>query len=84
MKIKGSYEIMTLMNETIAVDISNKFHGVVKLNKTSEIIWKDLEQGKSVEEIAKHLTDVYDVSYEKAVESAQKFCAVLIKEGILI
>ena len=84
MKIKGSYEIMTLMNEIIAVDISNKFHGVIKLNKTSEFIWKDIEKGKSEEDIAKHLTEKYDVSCEKALEATKKFCSKLAKEGVLI
>lgn len=84
MKINGSYEIMTLMNETIAVDVSNKFHGVVKLNKTSEMIWKDLEKGKSLEDIANHLTEVYEVSYDKAIDSVEKLCDELKKEGILI
>lgn len=84
MKIKGSYEIMTLMNEIIAVDISNKFHGVIKLNKTSELIWKDLEKGKSAEEIAKHLTEKYKVSYEKALEATIAFCEKLAAEDILV
>ena len=84
MKINGSYEIMTLMNETIAVDVSNKFHGVIKLNKTSEEIWKGIEQGKSVEKIASQLTEKYDVSHEKALESVNMFCSKLTKEGILI
>lgn len=84
MKINGSYEIMTLMNETIAVDLSDKFHGVIKLNKTSEIVWKDLEKGKSPEEIARHLAEIYDVSFEKAFDSTNKLCEELTKEGILI
>ena len=84
MKINGTYEVMTLMGETVAVDVSNKFHGVIKLNKTSEFIWKDLEKGKSEEDIAKHLTEKYDVSYEKALEATKKFCNKLAKEGILV
>lgn len=84
MKINGTYEIMTLMGETIAVDVSNKFHGVIKLNITSEFIWKDLEKGKSLEEIAKHLTEKYDVSYDRALDEARKFCDKLIEEKVLI
>ena len=75
---------MTLMGETIAVDVSNKYHGVIKLNKTSEFIWKDLEKGKSLEEIAKHLTEKYDVSYDRALDEARKFCDKLIEEKVLI
>lgn len=84
MKINGTYEIMTLMGEIIAVDVSNKFHGVVKLNKTSEFIWKDLEKEKGIEEIANHLTEKYDVSYEKAFQSTKEFCEQLVNEGILV
>ena len=84
MKINGKYEIRTLMGETIAVDVSNKFHGVIKLNKTSEFIWKDLEKNMSIQDIAKHLTQKYDVAYDKALESVEKFCDKLSKEGILV
>lgn len=72
------------MNETIAVDVSNKFHGVIKLNKTSELIWRDIEQGKTIEEIAKHLTEKYDVSYDRALNETRKFCDKLSEEDVLI
>ena len=84
MIINGTYEIMTLMGETIAVDVSNKFHGVIKLNKTSEFIWRDLENGKSLEEIGNHLTEKFEVSYEKALEATKNFCDKLAEEGVLI
>ena len=64
--------------EGILVDLNTKKY--YQLNETAMIVWKGLEQGKSIAEIVVEVTATYDVdaaratqSVERTVESFQSF-----------
>lgn len=58
------------------------FKGVLVLNDTGALIYEQLKAGKSVEETAQALTDVYDVTPEKALADVQKTVADLQEAGV--
>ena len=53
------------------------------MNETGAFIWRLLEKGMSVQEVAKALTEDYDVSFDKAVSDTDKFINELKRKSIL-
>ena len=56
--------------EGILVDLNTKRY--YQLNETAMIVWRGLEQGKSVGEIVADVTSAYEVETEKATSSVQR------------
>jgi hypothetical protein len=56
--------------EGILVDLNTKKY--FQLNETAIIVWRGLEQSRSLDEIVGHITDAYDVTPEHAAESVRK------------
>jgi len=57
-------------NEGILVDLNTKKY--YQLNETAMLIWKGLEQGKTVNEIVGDVTASYEVTAEHANRSVRK------------
>ena len=56
--------------EGILVDLNTKRY--FQLNETAMIVWRGLEQGKSVDEIVNDFTSSYEVEPERAQTSVQR------------
>jgi len=56
--------------EGILVDLNTKRY--YQLNETAMLVWRGLEQGKSISEIAADFTCVYQVEPERATTSVQR------------
>ncbi len=56
--------------EGILVDLNTKKY--YQLNETAMLVWKGLEQGKTLSQIVDEVTTQYDVSPEHAERSVQK------------
>ncbi|HEV8370977.1 MAG TPA: PqqD family protein [Pyrinomonadaceae bacterium] len=54
----------------ILVDLNTKQY--YQLNETGSLIWRELEKGKPVEDIAAEMTNIYEVSLEHAEASVEK------------
>lgn len=59
--------------EGILVDLNTKKY--YQLNETAMVVWKALEQGKSVGEIADDITANYEVALENATRSVERILA---------
>lgn len=59
--------------EGILVDLNTKKY--YQLNETAMVVWKALEQGKSVGEIADDITAKYEVALENATRSVERILA---------
>ena len=57
-------------DEGILVDLNTKRY--YQLNETAMLVWKGLEQGKTVKEIVGDVTASYEVTAEHATGSVQK------------
>ena len=55
--------------EGILVDLNTKKY--YQLNETAMLVWKGLEKGKSVEEIATQVTNEYEVTFDHATRSVE-------------
>jgi hypothetical protein len=56
--------------EGILVDLNTKKY--YQLNETAMVVWKALEQGKSIGEIANDMTTNYEVALENATRSVER------------
>ncbi len=57
-------------DEGILVDLNTKKY--YQLNETAMLVWKALENGKSVTEIAEAVTSEYEVSIDHASRSVER------------
>ena len=56
--------------EGILVDLNTKKY--YQLNETAMIVWKGLEKGKTMGEIAADITSIYEVALDKARVSVER------------
>lgn len=56
--------------EGILVDLNTKRY--YRLNETAMIVWKGLEQGKTIAEIVADVTAGYEVESQRATESVER------------
>ena len=86
MKIKNGFVLREIAGQYMAVPVGervNDLHGMIALNETGAFIWKLLENEKTEEDLAKALTEDYDVSYEDALDAVKEFHQLMIKEQVL-
>lgn len=60
-------------DEGILVDLNTKKY--YQLNETAMLVWKGLEKGKSVAEIAAQVTNEYEVTFDHATRSVERLLA---------
>jgi len=70
--IAGKHVVVTDFDggEGILVDLNTKRY--FQLNETAMIVWKGLEQGKSIAEIVADFTSSYEVEPDRATLSVQR------------
>ena len=61
--------------EGILVDLNTKQY--YRLNETGALIWRGLEKGRSVEDIAAEMQEVYEVTRDHALTSVDKLLSTL-------
>ncbi len=87
MKIKEGYILRDVGDSSVVVAVGKEaanFKGVITLNESAKVLWEALAKGATMRDLQKSLTDVYDVSDEKALESAQGFVAKLKEANVII
>jgi Coenzyme PQQ synthesis protein D (PqqD) len=70
--IPGKHVVATDFDggEGILVDLNTKKY--YQLNETAMVVWKGLENGKSMGEIVDDITSAYEVATEQATSSVQR------------
>ncbi len=86
MKIKDGFVKQQIGEETIIVStgvLSKEFHGMIELNYTAADIWDWLSQGFTNEEVAKLLSEKYNIELTKAQADTEKFINKMIAAGVV-
>lgn len=70
--VPGKHVVVTDFDggEGILVDLNTKKY--FQLNETAMLVWKGLEQGKTVNEIVNDITSKYEVALEIATQSVER------------
>lgn len=66
----------------ILLDLDTKYY--YTLNQTGLLIWQIMDGKKSSSEIARHITNEYEVDEKNAIESVLKLIKQLEKENLII
>ena len=72
-----------LENISFSLEENDKLGGMLTLSESGAILWKALEQGCDLDQLAKVLTAQYDVSEEIARADAAKFVGKLSQLGCI-
>lgn len=86
MKIKNEFVLREVAGSAVVIAVgeaSRTFHGMINLNNTGKDIWRGIQNGKSVEEIARQLTEDYEVGYEKAEKDVKELIGKMREAGIV-
>lgn len=76
-KVAGTYAVLALAEATV------DFNGLLTLNESGVMLWKLIENGSTKEELAKALTEEYEVSFDEALADVNEFLEKLNKAGCL-
>lgn len=85
MKIKKGFVMQKIGDTTVVVstgELSRTFHGMIELNETGAEIWKCVEEGMSVLEIANKFSQEYDVDIQKATDDVTKIINKMLDAGV--
>ena len=67
--------------EGVLVDLNTKQY--YQLNETASLIWRGLAKGTPIAQIAKEITDLYDVTVERAQSSVETTVSRLVAHRLL-
>ena len=86
MKLNPEFVLQQVAGNWIVIPMgqtSLDFNGMITLNEPGVTLWKALEAGGTIEDLAKALTDEYDVSMELALQDAAAFVQKLKEAGCM-
>jgi hypothetical protein len=81
-KAPDNYSWRDVNNELVVLNLQSGEY--FTFNDVGRLIWLTLNDGKSVEDIAKALVDQYSTTEEKAMLDVRSFISNLLSEGLLI
>jgi hypothetical protein len=69
-------------DELLIVDLA---HGeYFALDGVGSMLWQGLDAGRTVEEIAYEVVEVYDVTYEQSLRDLSQLLADIVERGLLV
>lgn len=86
MKVKKGLMLRKVGDDYVIVatgEAAKAFNGAITLNEVCAFIWKQLEKGKDLDEIAVAMTEEYDVDKQTAAKDAQGFITALKEAGLV-
>ena len=76
MRIKEGFMLREAAGETVVVPFGEEalnFQGIISLNETGALLWKELEQGCEKKDLVQALLDEYEVDAETAEKDVNEF-----------
>ncbi|MBO4827461.1 MAG: PqqD family protein [Prevotella sp.] len=87
MKAKKGFNLRTVCGENIIVAEGKEnidFSNIISMNESSAYLWKNIQEKESftAEDLAKLLTEEYDVDEDTALADAETLAAQWVQAGI--
>ena len=87
MKINDGFEVRSVCGEYMMVAMGEKnidFSHVIAFNETSVFIWNQMLAGKdTIDDVAKAVTEEYDVDFETARKDVETLVKQLAEYGVV-
>lgn len=87
MKIVKEFMIRNIAGEYILVptgDTAREFNGLITMSETGKFIWDNLERADSLEDLARMITEEYEIDRETAQKDAVAFIGQLLSAGFVV
>lgn len=87
MKVKDGFVLREVAGNYIVVAVGarvKEFNGIINLNETGAVLWREIEKGADEETLVKALLSEYDVDEQVAKEDVKAFIAKMKEAGLLI
>lgn len=81
MKLRSSFIAHDMKDETVLVDVSGGFSGVVRSNETAAFIARCLMEETTLDEVVEKMLEEYDVDAETARRDAERIIDTLRETG---
>ena len=85
-RLKKGFIVRKIGEQIMAVPIgtqTSEIHGMIALSESAELLWKALEEGSTVEEMTRILTENYDIDASTAETDIKAFLEQLKNQGAL-
>lgn len=86
MKIKENYLLRQVADNWVVLPVGDatiNFNGMISLNETGALLWKELEQGADMESLVSILTDKYGINKDLAIRDIERFVHNLRRNQML-
>ena len=86
MKIKNGFVLRRVLDEAIVIasgEVSENFHGMVKLNDSAADIWEWIVEGCEEKELALKLSEKYDLEADKALLDVRSMISQMADAGLI-
>ena len=84
MKLKENFALRQVAGTWVVLPLAEAtldFNGMLTLNETGLLLWRLLEKGTTKDDMAKALTDEYEVTLEQALADVDDYLAMLGNAG---
>lgn len=86
MKIKEGFVLREIAGKAVVIAVgeaSKSFHGMINLNGPGKEIWQGVQDGLKEDQIAKRLTEIYEVDLERAKEDTHRIIQKMYEAGVM-
>lgn len=86
MKIKEGFVLREIGGSPVVVAVGEGtkiFNGMIQLNETGALLWKELEKGGELSNLVDALTKEFNVKRDVAEKDAKEFIDVLMEANLL-
>lgn len=87
MKVKDGFVLREVAGNYIVVAVGarvKEFNGIINLNETGAVLWREIEKGADEETLVKALLNEYAVEEQVARDDVKVFIAKMKEAGLLI
>ena len=85
-RLKKGFIVRKIGEQIMAVPIgtqTSEIHGMIALSESAELLWNALEDGSTIEEMTRILTENYEIDYESAQRDVTTFIEQRKSQGAL-
>ena len=86
MKINGNFCLRKILGENILIQTDkheNTPDGIFIFDEVGTFIWEHIANADSAEDLARLVTEEYEVTYEEALKDANEFLSNLRKNNLI-
>ena len=82
--LKPGYVLREIAGEHLAIPVTaENSSDIVVLNPVSAVLWSELEDPRTIDELADKICESFDINREEAVADIKEFVESLISAGVV-